>query len=282
MLTRGALAVTAVTVCAMSCAAQDVWFLSPVSFGVKPGEHLEVAVMRERLEERVEDAAAVPPDAAAFPTELADWVFVRGGGEQWNLHHPDPIEAAPARIELPMPTVGVAMIGMDCAPTVETVSPARLRAFIAERAPRFTDLRIPEAAGGVRVRVNRSAKALVRLADGRTEGMASPVATSKAGQRSEIRLNVDPTVSAVGSEVPVRLYANWKSRMGVTFTATHVGSGESRTIDVNEYGNGSVVLDAPGVWRLEFHYFEPADDDEADFDLYSATLTFDVPEEVER
>ena len=281
-MTRGAIAATVVLVCATSCAAQDVWFLSPATFGVEPGERLEVAVVRERLEERAESGAAEPPDTAPFPTELADWVFVRGGGEQWNLQHPDAIEAAPARIELPMPTVGVAMIGMDCAPTVEMVSPERLRAFIAERAPRFTHLRIPEAAGGIRVRVHRSAKALVRLADGRTEGMASPVATSKAGQRSEIRLNVDPTATPVGSEVPVRLYANFSSRKGVTFSATHVGSGESHTIDVNEYGNGSVVLDAPGVWRLEFHYIEAAGDDEADFDLYSATLTFKVPEEVGR
>ena len=158
---RGIIAATFVTVCAMSCAAQDVWCLSPVSFRVDPGERLEVAVVRERIQTRAENAVDEPPEAAPFPTELADWVFVRGGGAQWNLQHPGPIEAAPARIELPMPTVGVAMIGMDCAPTVETVSPERLRAFIAERAPGFAHLRIPKAAGGVRVRVNRSAKALV-------------------------------------------------------------------------------------------------------------------------
>ena len=228
---------------------------------------------------------------------------------QWNLHHPEPIEADSAWTRVPMAQVGAVMIGLECDPVIETYTANQLRSFVNERAPAFAALSIPERED-IRVRVVRCAKTLVRVDDGRTEGMASPIPLSKAGQRNEIRLSGDPTVLDVTrgeAEIPLRLYADWHSRQGVTFTATNIDTNERTIVDVNEYGNGSLVVNAAGVWRIEFHYLIDVRENEegperdgqvtqgpegdaqeengqeaVDFELHSATLTFMVDEGASR
>jgi hypothetical protein len=293
--------------CASVCAGQEVWFLSPRTFVSPPGEAIEVGVdvggaARVDNEEDEQPGAGEAQEPSGvrpmpFPSAIAQHVFVRGGGRQWNLDHPLPVEVDGAWIRVPAPAVGVAMIGLQTDPVVETYTAAQLRTFIRERAPAFEAMTIPQR-NDLRVRVVRCAKTLVRIDDEQTRGWSSPVPLSKAGQRSEIRLNTDPTVidlageNGAAAEIPVRLYADWRSRQGVTFTATNVTTGEQSTLDANDTGNGTVFVNAPGVWQIEFHYLiamdanaphgqpdgQPDGQEAVDFELHSATLTFMVSE----
>ena len=311
--------------CASACFGQEIWYLSPRAFHAPPAEFADIRITRDGIAQNAEreavpdgqhaDRIAFPAAVSlAFPSQIAEHVFVRGGPRQWNLHHPEPIEEGSVWTRVPMPQVGAVMIGLECEPVIEIYTANQLRAFINERAPAFVAMAIPER-DNIRVRVVRCAKTLVRIDDGRTEGVASPIPSSRAGQRNEIRLNGDPTVIDVTNgeaEIPLRLYADWHSRQGVTFTATNIDTNERTVVDVNEFGNGSLVVNAAGVWRIEFHYLIDVRDNEegqeedghvadgqegdaqaaagqekdgqeaVDFELHSATLTLMVAEGASR
>ncbi len=288
--------------CVSACFGQEVWYLTPRLFHTSPAEAMDIRVARDGGAQ--DDEPRAMPDGpvvdnvvfpAPFPSEIAQHVFVRGGPMQWNLHHPEPIEDGSEWTRVPMPEVGAVMIGLECEPVIKTFTANQLRAFIKERAPAFSAMAIPEK-DDIRVRVVRCAKALVRIDDGRTEGMPSPIPLSRAGQRNEIRLSGDPTaldLSNGEAEIPLRLYADSHSRKGVTFTATNIDTHQRTVVDVDEYGSGSLVVNAAGVWRVEFHYLinvrenDPGpqgdgdaeeNEDAVDFELHSATLTFMVDE----
>ena len=49
-------------------------------------------------------------------------------------------------------------------------------------------------------------------------------------------------------------------------------------IEIDAQGTATVPIDAPGVWRAEFHHAAVlVGDPEADWALYTATLVFEAP-----
>ena len=123
-----------------------------------------------------------------------------------------------------------------------------------------------------------SAKGLVRVSD--PEGRPvrpSAVAQSKTGQAVEIRPLADPTMTAVGSDLPLRAYVLGEKLVGARMLATCIADGVTREAITDESGSCHFRIASTGVWRVEFHDVRPlSDDPEATWAIYSATLTFEV------
>jgi hypothetical protein len=253
-------------------AAQSVRFLRTERFEMALGERLRVGFQDQRGE-----ALA----AAAWPKRF-DWFFVRAGGGQENLAVPRP--AAGRRtlaIELTRP--GITLIGADPAERVEELSLSDLRAFLAQRmAPGSlpTALEPRPGAGAsemLRVRRVESAKALVRVLgkDGFLPNSAT--AQSKTGQAVEIRPLADPTSVPVNSDLPLRIYVPNPGKAGTRVSARHLATGRTHTFLTDRMGTGFFTVTAAGVWTVEAHHARPAPDKDADWEIYSATLIFEVP-----
>ena len=60
--------------------------------------------------------------------------------------------------------------------------------------------------------------------------------------------------------------------------STRAGTRGSLVPHANPSGSAYFRVTDPGVWRVEFHYAQPSQDDQAaDWTVYNATLTFEVP-----
>lgn len=252
--------------------AQSVGYLLPDRFEVAPGA--EVAVQLQRG-----SAGALRP--VAWPRRDVAWFFVRAAGTQQNLE--DPRLGGPdgesVLVELAEPDV--ALIGMDRRPWVESVPGARFREFLerdlaASALP--AEWKTRAAADVLRVRHIESAKLLVRVA--RTVGgklEASVTASSKAGQRTEIRPLVDPTAMAVGSDLPLRISWSDSADVDARIVARQVSAVIAQVASTQK-GTGWFTVTAPGQWQVEIHRAKwLASDPDADWELESATLCFVVP-----
>jgi hypothetical protein len=141
----------------------------------------------------------------------------------------------------------------------------------------------PEGDGGgeggvVRVRRIEASKAIVR-ATPQPEGLHhSTIVTAKRGERAEIRPLFDPTMLEPESVFPVRVYTEGDGAKGATVIATHVETGAEHRVVADDKAIAILTLDRPGAWRVEFHVATPAapEDADADWVVYSATLSFDV------
>ncbi len=252
--------------------AQSIGYLVPDRFEVAPGT--EIAVQLER-------GRAGVFQAIAWPRRDVAWFFVRAAGTQQNLEEPKlgGPDGESVLVELTEPDV--AMIGMDRRPWVESVPGAGFREFLerdlaASALP--AEWRSRAAADVLRVRHIESAKLLVRVA--RTVGgnrEASVTASSKAGQRTEIRPLVDPTAMAVGSDLPMRISWSDSADVDARIVARQV-SAVIAQVAATQKGTGFFTVTAPGTWQVEIHRAKwLASDPDADWELESATLCFVVP-----
>ncbi len=246
--------------------AQDLRWIEPSAYRAAVGEDVLLHVQT-----RSPQGAA----SAAWPGDSVRWFFVRAQGTQDNRD-----AAAPAggdtglRLKLEQP--GVTLVGLDLRPFDLRLTAAELREAVTRlRAAERPDELLARA-GDHPQRVSHIAcmKTLLRSADRR--GM-SQVATSKTGQRAEIRLLIDATAIEVGSDLPVRLYAGDGKAADAVATAIHDASGTREEFSVDREGIGHFALTHSGAWRIEFHDLQPAAQPAADeWTLYSATLTFEA------
>jgi hypothetical protein len=271
---------------------QSTVFLAPSVMRAPAGERLGVRMSIGTVERA---------DGLKWPE--AKRLFVRGGGRQWNITamRGRAETAGSDEVLLPMPEHGAAMIGADLAASTATVTSEELSALFRARGGASFDIEEFRGRDDIRIAHRRSCVAIVRMLDGATEDVPSPVAMTKSGLVSEIRLDDDPTVLQPGDTLHARLYAGYGSRKGVAVFASRDG-GEARPVVVDSYGRCAVPIDAPGHWRLAFHYAELAsetgtdveltdqlgpdaasDDPAAPFEpevtLYTATVTFQIGEE---
>lgn len=218
-----------------------------------------------------------------WPQREIRWLFVRGHGVQQNRDTLAPLLTDPQSAIAPTATPGVNMVGLDFQPRQLTRTAAELREELATRAAEIPDtLTILDADTRLTVRYVASAKLLLQL-PGETGPDESTVATSKSGQAVEIRPLANPMRLPVGSDFPMRLYADGDKRGDVRIIATHADSRTQRELEVDRGAFANLTLTHDGRWYVEFTHVEPRRDSDvsgADWIVWSATLTFDAAVDV--
>ena len=82
----------------------------------------------------------------------------------------------------------------------------------------------------------------------------------------------------VKSDLPLRIYLPFGKREGVKVIARHLESGRTQSFLTDAVGAGFFSVSVPGVWVVEVHGARRLEDDpDADWEIHSATLTFEVP-----
>ena len=239
--------------------AQPALFLEPGSHSVRVGEPVVLGAL-ERREGKVE--------GVAWP--LARWFFVRIAGTQQNRNGDEAPQADGAqKVSVDAPGPGVAMIGLDL--------PARAEEWSAERIAEFRGL---AGRGAIEkpATVTRlvSATTLVRVTDAQGDTGGDGTATTKAGQKVEIRALMDPTAVKPGFDLAVRAYVEGDGVANAKVIATHVESGAVQTVVCDQKGIGHFTVERAGVWRLEFHEWREAKG-ETPCIAASASLTLETP-----
>ena len=252
--------------------AQSTRFLQSDRWELAIGERLEIDFQARR-----EGTLEAVPWPARF-----DWFFVRAGGGQTNLDDPRVAEGR-RTLELTAERAGITLIAADRPAYVEPIAKGDLRVFLAENVGRSTlkklDLAALNAFDGEALRVRRieSTKALLRVLG--KEGFLpnSAVAQSKTGQAVEIRPLADPTSVPVKSDLPLRVYVPNPGKQGTKVIARHLGTGRTQTFFTDRMGAGFFTINMAGLWMVEAHHARPAKDENADWEIHTATLTFEVP-----
>lgn len=247
-------------------------FLVPATHQAAVGQSVALRVQAPRA-----DGALA---AGAWPGAEVKWCFVRVAGTQQNF---DTLAAdAPGgdAVGLAVERAGVTMIGLDLRPRVETLTGAEFEAFIAAKvAAEALPAGRAKAAADAQVRVRRieSMKSLMRVRNERGEAPPAQVAQSKAGQAAELRLMLDPTVGRVGSDVAVRAYVAGDKRPAARVIVQREGDAKAVEFVTDPTGSGHFRVTEAGRWRVEFSHVEALKDDpEAEWAIYTATLTFEV------
>jgi hypothetical protein len=202
--------------------------------------------------------------SGAWP-ENPRWFFVRLAGTQDN-RSADEGAAPQAGLPTVTPAVpGVAMIGLDLQETIE-----------AWTAGQFA----PASAypGGVaRVRVLRSATALLRVQNAEGSPVHDTTATSKSGQNVEIRPLMDPTTMLPGSDLPVRVYVQGVAAPYASVAAAHRLSGLRFEVNADAKGIAILPVTEAGDWTIHTRWISPPGPEQDHWAVSLATLTFEVP-----
>jgi hypothetical protein len=219
----------------------------------------------------------------AWPGRDLDWLYSRPAGTQTNIPGDTSARSGEELVRIALGQPDAALVGFDRRPWIEQVPAADFRKFLegdvaASALPADWTSRIKGET--VRVRRVESAKLVVRMtrgAAGKEEARGSATAPSKVGQRTEIRPLVDPTVMAVGSDLPLRISWADPSSVDTTIVARQPATG-TRIAALSRKGAGWFTVDAPGEWLVEVHRAKPlSGDSAADWELETATLSFVVP-----
>jgi len=248
----------------------SVAFLPPSRFIVAQGETVTVHF-------DVGEAKTARP--AIWPADRVEWLFVRGGPTQTNRHEVHADHAQRGAVDVKIEHPGVTLVGVDQRPVVLNLTGDEWRAFLRANVAETSNAaaRLPEGSHPVRVRHVVSTKTLIRAARADGQVNSSPIATGKSGQAVEIRPLFDPTAIRPGSDLPMRLYVDGDKCVGAQGRATHVASGHAVTFVTDREGSAFFRVTEPGLWRVEFHQATPRPGDTAaDWNLYTATLTFEV------
>ncbi len=272
---RGVWAVAAGLVVSSSARAQEALYLVPRAWSATVGENLSLSTL-------VRAPDAERPTPAPWPERIA-WFFVRVAGTQENRDavEPAPDEAgARAAVVWPAAHAGVTLVGLDAAEEIVTIASESLSrvagaAGDATLAERFARSTAPEA----RVLLCRSAKTLITVRDGAgAVAREAQPATSKSGQRVEIRPLFDPTLARVGSDVAVRVYAGVEEARGARVRATCEATGRTQEFTTDAKGIGLFHVEQAGAWRVEFTRVRaPIGEEAGEWVFESATLTFEAP-----
>jgi hypothetical protein len=182
---------------------------------------------------------------------------------------------APGGILLPPQRPGMYFVGLDLSPRVEEVEAASLAAFAKARSD--DEAFEGPAAGRVRVRRSESFKTLVRVGDKGQEFAGAAVAIGEGMQAAEIRPLMDPTALLLPSDLAITVSLKGRELEETRVLVTCLATGKTREVEIEEE-TGHFRLTEPGRWRLEFHHLVASPDKDADYNLTSATLTFEVPQ----
>lgn len=219
--------------------------------------------------------------ASSWPADGIDWMLVRAAGQQHNSHHPAADTSGGTRHSIAPIATGMHMIAVDMAPRLERIPSSSLREFLATRVGEGTlpaGWREQLPATTVLVRRIESSKLLLRVGSGEHPSAGSATIQGKTGQQVEIRLQADPTLVPVAHDLPLKVYLPEVTAGATLVLATQGATGASHSFRTDGGGRGAFTLGRPGPWLFEVHYARPLpDDDVADWEIFSATLSFTVP-----
>lgn len=252
---------------AWPAAAQTVRYLTPSKYGAVAGESIAL---------RVEQGGGLDLSPTAWPTDQVEWFMVRAAGTQENRRNPATGGGQADTLSVPLPHADVNLIGVDFKPVLTRMPGRALRKLLARLSS--ADAGAVPLNANVAVRRVESAKTLVRVLSTGGKPTHSATAQSKTGQAAEIRALADPTMTPVGSDLPIRVYAQGSKRAGVKVRVSSVTAGTTREIVTDPSGVALFRITHPGVWRVEFRHVERAEHDpDAEWVIYSGTLTFEAP-----
>ena len=255
----------------LHAAELDAVYLKPAGFYITAGRPVQV---------RASQGSGIQVRSVPWPTDQINWLFIRATNSQENREDVGPRDAGSDFIEITVNKPGVALVGLDAKPDLQSWSAAELDPFLkrnltTEAYQEFTARAKEKSVWKIR-RV-QYAKTLVRIADADAQSPApSSVAMSKTGQIAELRAMIDPTLALVGGDLPLRTYVDCDALGGVKVLAACVATGKTQEALCDKAGFANIRIDSTGEWRVEFHAWRPPPDESCDGALYSATLTFEV------
>ncbi len=242
-------------VAAHAVGAQEAAYLTPDSAAASGR-----AVLRLRLGE---GEAAAPADWRKEPVR---WVFVKTTFGQENRDSAAEWARPDGTLSAPLTAKGATMIGVDFEPVVETV---RERGGPGVLRPRLS---------GLRVRHHRSASTVL-LSTAGTAGEADggQAATAKAGLACEVRPYMDVTQPWSGGDLILRAYVQGAPAGQAPFSVRHAATGRVTLLESDANGFVRFTPEAMGVYEVLFYSARRLEDDaEADYDVFSTSLTFTV------
>lgn len=215
-----------------------------------------------------------------WPALEIGWLFVRGEGTQQNHDALATLPGDPSRLRLEHEGSGPLLAGWDLPARVERAHPVELRAFLAERSARTAMPRALEALAAnetVLVRRLESLALVARPEEGQAPAEPSAIATSKSGQRMELRPLFDPSFLQAGSDFAFKLYLPAGGSEGVLCRAVHLVNRSSQPIELLGDGSLRLKLEQAGPWMLEATRLRALGGaEEAALELASSTLVFVV------
>lgn len=215
-----------------------------------------------------------------WPSDEIGWLFLRTEGTQQNHDALTPLAADATRLRLERGSQGPLLVGWDLPPRVERAHSIELRAFLAERAhgrPPPREFEALAANETVLVRRLESLALLARPAGGAAPAEPSAIATSKSGQRMELRPLFDPSFPQAGSDFAFKLYLPAGGSAGALCRAVHLASRKAQALELLGDGSLRVKLELAGPWMIEATRLRALEGDaEAALELASTTLVFVV------
>jgi hypothetical protein len=247
-------------------------YLTPETFNVPVGQGLRLRVLSGQA-----DRAELLP----WPQERIGGFFINTGNTRHNRATIGPSSDDPRAAEVRIDRPGVAVIALNTRPAVVELAAGELREFVrATSAADESLLKALPVAGTVRVRRIESASAIVRVTEPGGSRVFSAAATAKLGLRAEIQPLMDPTALSAGSDVAIRVFVDAVQQPDVQVFATCVADGQRVSLRTDPVGSAHFALERAGVFRVEFHRLERlGGDPQADFNLYSGSLCFEVSAE---
>lgn len=266
--TLGTAVLGATLLCVTSAALAAELSLTASRLAAGVGEKIEISFERPA------------PDGKSFLP--ADWsgvsrVFTRCGGEQENRHDVVSDVAGGRTVGIRLTHPGVLLVGVDLTPALGTMKVGDLQKLLsANLSPdALMKMSLP-AAGDVRTKSFVTANVLIRADAPGLAREISAVAMSKTGQKSEIRPLFDPTSATVGSDLPMRAYADGAKVEGLI---VHAVLPDGKRVERTTDATGTFVLpvEQSGIWRVSFSYARPSNmDGDVSWEAFSAALTFEV------
>lgn len=257
--------------CTAPVSAQSTLFLEPEAYTAGSGSELRIGCLGNSAERW---------EAQPWPAEQMSWAFLRLGGGQHNWDQLPRLESDPRSTKLWLDKSGTALIGLDLKPRIQTIPSKRLLTLL-QRYGSVDDVLTQRvlARKQIRLKTLSSAKTLVRVAGVDGKVTPSSVAQSKSGQQVEIRPLADPTNLQPGSDFPFKLYYPQKNLFGQQIRFGRAQQGMQELEEAVRDGITFLQLTERGAWKLEasaLAELRPVVDGDADWALFSATLTFEV------
>lgn len=210
-----------------------------------------------------------------WPAQEIGWMFAREEGSQHNFESLAPLAEDATRLRFEREGGGPLLVGWDLPPRVERMHPVELRAFLAARTSPKTMPHEIEALANATVLVRRLESLALLARPGGAALEPSAIATSKGGQRMELRALVDPSFLQAGSDFAFKLYLPAGGAENVLCRAVHLTSRKEQALELLGDGSLRAKLEPDGPWMIEATRLRAlADDAEAALELASTTLVF--------